>query len=175
MSRIVNNLLTLARVDEGRLELLTTQVDLAEAVEAAVRPLRPLAAAKGLRLEVNGEHCEVQADPQRLHQALTNFIENAIKFSEPGGEVRVSAWQHNGEVGVTVTGHRPRDPARMPASRSSTASTAPTRHGGATAAAAGSASRSAARSRTPTAAASGSRARRVKGSSFSLALPAKSD
>ena len=49
MSRIVDNLLTLARVDEGRLELLTTQVDLGEAIEAAVRPLRPLATAKGLR------------------------------------------------------------------------------------------------------------------------------
>ena len=63
MSRIVDNLLTLARVDEGRLELLTTHVDLAEAIEAAVRPLRPLAAAKGLRLEVNGERCEVAGRP----------------------------------------------------------------------------------------------------------------
>ncbi len=102
MSRIVNNLLTLARVDEGGLELLSTQVDLADAIAAAVQPLRPLAEAKGLRLEVQGEHHEVQADPQRLHQALTNFIENAIKFSGPGGEVRVSSWRHNGEVGVTV-------------------------------------------------------------------------
>ena len=111
MSRIVENLLTLARADEGRLELLTTQVDLAEAIEAAVRPLRPLATAKGLRLEVNGEHCEANADPQRLHQALTNFVENAIKFSEPGGEVCVSAWRANGEVGVTVTDSGPGIPA----------------------------------------------------------------
>src|SRR6185503_1432857 len=102
MSRIVANLLTLARADEGKLELLTTDVDLSEAIEAAVRPLRPLADAKRLRLDVNGEHCQADADPQRLHQALTNFIENAIKFSEPGGEVSVSAWQRNGEVGVTV-------------------------------------------------------------------------
>jgi two-component system phosphate regulon sensor histidine kinase PhoR len=111
MSRIVDNLLTLARVDEGGLELLTKQVDLTEAVEAAVRPLRPLAAAKGLRLEVDGKCCEVAADPQRLHQALTNFIENAIKFSAPGGEVSVSAWQRNGEVGVTVKDTGPGIPA----------------------------------------------------------------
>ena len=111
MSRIVNNLLTLARVDEGRLELLTTQVDLADAVETAVRSLRPLAAAKGLRLKVDGEHYEVQADPQRLHQALTNFIENAIKFSAAGGEVRVSAWRQNGEAGVTVQDTGPGIPA----------------------------------------------------------------
>jgi len=102
MSRIVANLLTLARADEGKLQLLTTDVDLSEAIQAAVRPLLPLADAKRLRLDVNGEHCQADADPQRLHQALTNFIENAIKFSEPGGEVSVSAWQRNGEVGVTV-------------------------------------------------------------------------
>jgi heavy metal sensor kinase len=111
MSRIVANLLTLARADEGRLELLTTDVDLSEAIEAAVRPLRPLADAKRLRLDVNGEHCRADADPQQLHQALTNFIENAIKFSEPGGAVSVSAWQRNGEVGVTVTDRGPGIPA----------------------------------------------------------------
>ena len=126
MSRIVGNLLTLARVDEGRLELLTTQVDLGEAIEAAVRPLRPLAAAKHLQLEVNGEHCEAHADPQRLNQALTNFIENAIKFSEPGGEVCVSAWERNGEVGVTVQDNGPGHSRRGAARTSSTASTAPT-------------------------------------------------
>ena len=71
MSRTVDNLLTLAQVDEGRLALLRTRVDLREAVEAAARPLRPLAGAQGDRaLEIDGEPCEAQADPQRLHQAL---------------------------------------------------------------------------------------------------------
>jgi two-component system, OmpR family, sensor kinase len=107
MSRIVDNLLTLARVDEGRLELLTTRVDLGEAADAAARPLRPLARAKDVHLTLAGRHCEVQADPQRLQQALTNFIENAIKFTQPGGEVSVTAWHRNGEVGVTVTDNGP--------------------------------------------------------------------
>jgi heavy metal sensor kinase len=111
MSRIVANLLTLARADEGRLELLITDVDLAEAIEAAVRPLRPLAAAKRLELEVNGGHYKAEADPDRLHQALTNFVENAIKFSEPGGKVCVSAWRRNGEAGVTITDTGPGIPA----------------------------------------------------------------
>jgi heavy metal sensor kinase len=102
MSRIVNNLLTLARVDEGRLELLMTNVDLSDAIESAARPLRPLANAKQLRLELTGERCEARADPQRLHQALTNLIENAIKFSQTQGEVTVTSWRRNGEVGVTV-------------------------------------------------------------------------
>ena len=111
MSRIVENLLTLARADEGRLEMLTADVDLSDAIKAAAQPLQPLADAKRLRLEVNGEHCEARADPQRLHQALTNFIENAIKFSEPGGEVLVTAWRDNGEAGVTVRDTGPGIPA----------------------------------------------------------------
>jgi signal transduction histidine kinase len=67
MSRIVDNLLTLARVDEGRLELLTTRVNLDEAADAAARPLRPLATAKNMQLTLNGPRCEAQADPQRLN------------------------------------------------------------------------------------------------------------
>jgi heavy metal sensor kinase len=111
MSRTVDNLLTLARVDEGRLELLTTRVDLREAIEAAARHLEPLAAAKRIRLEIDGEPCEAQADPQRLNQAVTNFIENGIKYSQPGGEVHVSAWGRDHEVGITVADNGPGIPA----------------------------------------------------------------
>jgi heavy metal sensor kinase len=111
MSRTVDNLLTLAEVDEGRLGLLPRRVRLREAIEGAVGPLRPLAAAKGLRLEVDGEACETRADPQRLHQALTNFIENAIKYAHPGGRVAVTAWCRSDEVGVTVSDDGPGIPA----------------------------------------------------------------
>ena len=111
MSRTVDNLLTLAQVDEGRLELLVTPVSLIDAIDAAARPLRPLAAANGVELTVEGESCQVHADPQRLHQALTNFIENAIKFTQPGGEVRVTTWRGRNEVGVTVTDNGPGMPA----------------------------------------------------------------
>jgi heavy metal sensor kinase len=111
MSRTVDNLLTLAQVDEGRLELLTAQVDLAEALDAAARPLLPLAVAKGVALQVEGDGLTAKADPQRLNQALTNLIENAIKFTPAGGEVRVSGWRAGGEVGVTVADDGPGVPA----------------------------------------------------------------
>jgi heavy metal sensor kinase len=107
MSRTVDDLMTLAEVDEGRLGLLPTCVRLREAVDDAARPLGPLAEAKGVRLEVTGEDCETQADRQRLHQALTNFIENAIKYARPGGQVRATAWCRGDEVGVTVADDGP--------------------------------------------------------------------
>ena len=102
MSRTVDNLLTLAQVDEGRLELLTSEVSLQEVIEGAVRPLRPLAEARGVRLEVDGGAAHAQADAQRLHQAVTNLVENALKFTPRGGWVRVEGWQRADEVGVTV-------------------------------------------------------------------------
>jgi heavy metal sensor kinase len=111
MTRTVDNLLTLAQVDEGRLELLTAPLDLKAAIEAAARPLRTLAAAKGVVLDVGGESCEVRADPQRLEQALTNLIENAIKFTHSGGRVRVTAWRGGREVGITVADNGPGMPA----------------------------------------------------------------
>jgi heavy metal sensor kinase len=103
MSRTVDNLLTLASADEGQLELLPRRIDLLQTIEEASRPLRALADANGIRLRIGGEPYTVEADPQRLHQALTNLIENAIKFTPAGGEVTALTWRANGELGVTVT------------------------------------------------------------------------
>jgi heavy metal sensor kinase len=102
MSRTVSNLLMLARADEGRLELVRTEVDLAQLLAIAARPLQALAAAKGVRLEVIGETCTAQGDAQRLHLAFTNLIENAIKFTAPGGQIVASSWRQAAEVGVRI-------------------------------------------------------------------------
>ena len=107
MARTIENLLTLAQADEGRLELLTVPVDLRQVAEDAARALQPLAAAKGQSLEVEGRHEEVQADPPRLVLVMTNLIENAIKFSPDGGAIRVASWRHEEEVGVSVTDDGP--------------------------------------------------------------------
>ena len=107
MSRTVDNLLTLAAVDEGRLELLTETMDLRQAAEEAAAPLRYLAHVKDVRLEISGDSHEVRADHQRLRLALSNLIENAIKYTGHGGGVRVQTWERAGEVGVTVTDNGP--------------------------------------------------------------------
>ena len=86
MTRMIDNLLTSAQADEGRLELLTVPVDLRQVVDDAVRALQPLAVAKGVSLTAEGERWEVQADPPRLKLVLTNLVDNAIKFSPPGAD-----------------------------------------------------------------------------------------
>jgi signal transduction histidine kinase len=111
MSRTVDNLITLARADEGRLDLLSDEVDLDQALDEAVRPLRALAEAKGVRLRTMGEPCRTRGDEHRLQHALANLIENAIKFTPPGGEVTLSSWRRGDEVGVTVSDTGPGIPA----------------------------------------------------------------
>ena len=107
MGRTVDNILTLAEVDEGRLGLLPQRVGIRDAIDAAVRPLQPLADAKRLQLDVGGTGCQAQADPHRLQQALSNFVENAIKYTHPDGHVRDTAWCSAEEVGVTVADDGP--------------------------------------------------------------------
>jgi len=111
MSRTVDNLLAMAEADEGTLELLTVPVSLRQAIDDAAGPLRALASAKQVSLLAEGGPLEAQADPQRLHLALTNLIENAIKFTPPGTSVRLTSWRRGSEVGVTVSDEGPGIPA----------------------------------------------------------------
>ncbi len=103
MSRTVDNLLTLARADSLGLELLRGPVDLEQAVRSACAPLQALATGRGVRLSLDVEPMSLDADAQQLHQAITNLIDNAIKFTRPGGEVTISTWRSDSEVGVTVS------------------------------------------------------------------------
>ncbi len=106
MTRIVDNLLTLARIDEGKLRLLRTDIALSPAVASVVDELTPLARSHGVRLRRPTPRGDggpvVVADAERLHQVLLNLLENAVKYTGSGGEVMAEPWT-NGEVaGVTV-------------------------------------------------------------------------
>jgi heavy metal sensor kinase len=102
MSRIVDDLLTLARADEGRLELLEQPVNLTEVAGTVLAKLRPMAEAKGIELTLEGNHAEVVADRARLVQVVTNLVDNAVSYTEPGGAVQVRVWEQPGEVALSV-------------------------------------------------------------------------
>jgi signal transduction histidine kinase len=116
MSRTVDNLLTLAQADEGHLELLTAPLLLRDRVRATIRALAPAAAAKGLTLAerdalADDDRSLVAADAHRVDQVLMNLVDNAIKYTPPGGEVTVLTWRRGDEVGVTVSDTGPGIPA----------------------------------------------------------------
>jgi signal transduction histidine kinase len=101
---LVSDLLDVALLDAGRLDLKTKSIDLAALIRRNVEANQLLAYVKNIRLEVEiaAGLQEVNADPMRVEQVLTNFISNAIKFSEPGTHVTVRAFDATGEALVEV-------------------------------------------------------------------------
>ena len=90
MSRIVDDLLTLARADMGALQLQKERVDLGEVAEDVWRSLGRMAEEKGLRFTFQGDgEVAVWGDKDRLRQLLVNLVDNALKYTPPGGEVRL--------------------------------------------------------------------------------------
>jgi signal transduction histidine kinase len=102
LARIVDDLLTLAAADEHGLELATESVDLAAVSARAAGGIEALAQRNSVELAVSGGPVVVDADPERMRQAIGNVIENAVKFSPPGTAVAVSTEANGSSVRVTV-------------------------------------------------------------------------
>src|SRR5262249_31219350 len=92
------------RINKGRLELHKQAVDLATVVRQAVETARPQIDERRHRLTVSlpEEAIHLEADPTRLEQVLWNLLNNAAKYTEPGGEIRLTAGREGGEVVVRV-------------------------------------------------------------------------
>jgi len=90
---LINDVLDLSKVEAGQLTLDDEPLSLAETAEAVMRLVAPQAAASGLTLdcEIGAEVPPVLADPRRLRQILLNLLGNAVKFTPPGGRVRLAA------------------------------------------------------------------------------------
>ena len=93
MVRLVDDLLDLSRIMQGKLDLRTERCDLAAVVADAVETARPVIDAKGHELSISlpAGPISLEADPTRLAQALTNLLNNAAKYAEPGGRIDLSA------------------------------------------------------------------------------------
>ncbi|MDA8216447.1 MAG: heavy metal sensor histidine kinase [Dehalococcoidales bacterium] len=104
VGRLVSDLLTLARADSGEMELEREALALDELADAVVAQLRPLADARGVHLGVGrAEPTVVVGDETRLMQLLFNLVDNAIKYTPPGGEVTVSVERRDGGAALMVT------------------------------------------------------------------------
>jgi signal transduction histidine kinase len=107
LSRILDDLLTLASADEGTLALATEDVRLDDLAGRAGDAMRSLAARRSITIAVDGAATTVTGDPERLRQALGNLVENAVKFSPDGGVVGIRTASRNGSASVTVTDDGP--------------------------------------------------------------------
>jgi PAS domain S-box-containing protein len=102
--RLVDDLLDLNRITHDRLELRTRRVDLEAVLHQAVEACQPLADSLGhdLRVEMRDGPHRLTADPTRLAQVFGNLLNNACKYTEPGGEISVTAERDGAQVVVTV-------------------------------------------------------------------------
>jgi signal transduction histidine kinase len=89
---LINDVLDLAKIESGRVDLDLGPVDVRAMLEQAMTTIRELAATKNLRLSL---HCEplsvtVILDERRIKQVLFNLLSNAVKFTDAGGSVELS-------------------------------------------------------------------------------------
>ena len=91
LSRILDDLLDVARITQGRIELQREVVSVAACVEAALQSTGPLMREKAHRVDVTPapEALHVNADRVRLEQCVTNLLINAAKFTPPRGEIHL--------------------------------------------------------------------------------------
>ncbi len=115
-NQLIVDLLDVSRIVSGKLVVETQPIDPAEAVQAALETLRTAADAKGVRLQAKvAPGMVVAADPDRLHQVVSNLVVNAVKFTPAGGAVTVTLARAGGhaELVVADTGEGI-DPAFLP-------------------------------------------------------------
>jgi PAS domain S-box-containing protein len=102
--RLVDDLLDISRITCGKIELRQVRLDLATVVRSAIETSRPLIDEFGHELTVTlpDEPVHVEGDPTRLAQVFANLLNNAAKYKERGGQIRLVVRREEDEVEVHV-------------------------------------------------------------------------
>ncbi len=104
LTRLLDDLLDVARLRQGRLELRREVLDVAAVIRSSLETVQPLLLERRHRLTsaIAGESLLVNGDPMRLEQVLTNLLVNAAKYTDPGGEIFVTAQREGSDVVIRV-------------------------------------------------------------------------
>jgi len=100
LTRMINDLLDLSRIEAGRMDLHQSPVNIGSLAKEVVEMLQPLAEERSLSLKANISPTIglIQGDRDKLIQILTNLINNALKFTEPAGAVTVEVTQREDDM-----------------------------------------------------------------------------
>ncbi|MEM7460195.1 MAG: PAS domain-containing sensor histidine kinase, partial [Pseudomonadota bacterium] len=101
---MITDLLDMAKIDAGKMTVDLHPIDIVDPVDAAIRMIRRKAEEKNisLKLAANPNLPLVEADHRAIRQMILNLVSNAIKFTDEGGEVRVTVDQKDKELRVAV-------------------------------------------------------------------------
>ncbi len=104
LARLIDDLLDVSRITQGKLQLRTVRLELAEVMQSAVDAARPCIdeASHELRVTLPSQPLYLDADPNRLAQVFSNLLNNAAKYTPQGGRIWLSAERQQREVVVTV-------------------------------------------------------------------------
>ncbi|MBI5433171.1 MAG: response regulator [Planctomycetes bacterium] len=103
--RLVDDLLDVSRITRGKVALKKQRIDLAEVVARALEVSRPIVDASGntLTVKLPRERITLVADPARMAQVLSNLLNNAAKYTESGGHIRLDAERRDDELVLRVS------------------------------------------------------------------------
>jgi signal transduction histidine kinase/ActR/RegA family two-component response regulator len=104
LERLVDDLLDVSRITRGQIELKRVPVEMADIVTKAIEQVEPMLEQRSHRLiiSVPRDRLTVEGDAVRLAQVISNLLTNAAKYTEPGGEISVSASREGAVVVVRV-------------------------------------------------------------------------
>jgi len=115
LSRLIDDLFELSQIESGALHLRCLPIDLAELIAQTLAAQQVAAAAQGIELtcalDPRLPGLRVQADPDRLQRVLRNLLDNALRHTPAGGQVRVEATLDGGQVEIGVGDSGPGIPA----------------------------------------------------------------
>ena len=108
MVRLIDDLLDISRITQGKIRLRKTRFELKKAIDMALESSRDLLEMTGLKLIVSlpDEPIYLDADFTRVAQIFLNILNNSVKYTQPGGEIRLTAEKRDGEavIGFFDTG-----------------------------------------------------------------------
>ena len=115
MSRLVDDLLDLSRINVGKLELRSARIELRDVLDAAVEITRPLFEARGQQFQASmpAESIYLDGDLTRLAQVVSNLLNNSAKYTEHGGQVHLSAERQGSDAVITARDNGAGIPAEM--------------------------------------------------------------
>jgi PAS domain S-box-containing protein len=104
LTRLIDDLMDVARISQGKIELRGERVDLIEVVQRAIEGAGPSIRDKNHKLTASlpNRPTFLDADATRIEQILSNLIGNAVKYTEPGGEIELVVEQLGAEVEIRL-------------------------------------------------------------------------
>jgi signal transduction histidine kinase len=90
MEQLIGDILSVSRIDSGRISVDFSRVDVASVVQHVCDEVRPMLKGRTLKCRVPDDLPAVMGEARKLHQILVNLVNNAIKYSEPGTQITLS-------------------------------------------------------------------------------------